>query len=165
MLKDYEHNAKYYETDQMGCVHHSNYIRWMEEARVDLMDQMGCGYRAMEEAGVCSPVLEVNCRYKSMVRFGDTVRIHAWIKEYLSLIHIFSPCRFLPISSFPHRQLQLRHILAYVLSEAGVDPGDLHRIARRNQPPLLHGREQPSVIRRGPLVGAGIQDGQVIPLR
>ena len=37
MLKDYEHNAKYYETDQMGCVHHSNYIRWMEEARVDLM--------------------------------------------------------------------------------------------------------------------------------
>ena len=59
MLKDYEHNAKYYETDQMGC-----------------------GYRAMEEAGVCSPVLEVNCRYKSMVRFGDTVRIHAWIKEY-----------------------------------------------------------------------------------
>ncbi|WP_024737329.1 acyl-CoA thioesterase [Enterocloster asparagiformis] len=82
MLKDYEHNAKYYETDQMGCVHHSNYIRWMEEARVDLMDQMGCGYRAMEEAGVCSPVLEVNCRYKSMVRFGDTVRIHAWIKEY-----------------------------------------------------------------------------------
>ena len=42
MLKDYEHNAKYYETDQMGCVHHSNYIRWMEEARVDLMDQMYC---------------------------------------------------------------------------------------------------------------------------
>ncbi len=82
MLKDYEHNAKYYETDQMGCVHHSNYIRWMEEARVDLMEQMGCGYRAMEEAGIYSPVLEVSCRYKTMVRFGDTVRIHAWIKEY-----------------------------------------------------------------------------------
>ena len=79
MLKDYEHNAKYYETDQMGCVHHSNYIRWMEEARVDLMDQMGCGYRAMEEAGVCSPVLEVNCRYKSMVRFGDTVAVQVTI--------------------------------------------------------------------------------------
>ena len=82
MLKDYEHNAKYYETDQMGCVHHSNYIRWLEEARMDLMEQMGCGYRAMEEAGVYSPVLEVSCRYKTMVRFGDTVRIHAWIKEY-----------------------------------------------------------------------------------
>ena len=30
MFKDYEHHAQYYETDQMGCVHHSNYIRWME---------------------------------------------------------------------------------------------------------------------------------------
>lgn len=82
MLRDYEHNAKYYETDQMGIIHHSNYIRWMEEARVDLMEQMGCGYKAMEEAGIFSPVLEVNCKYKSMVHFGDTVKIHAWIKEY-----------------------------------------------------------------------------------
>ena len=37
----YEHNAKYYETDQMGIVHHSNYIRWMEEARMDLMKADG----------------------------------------------------------------------------------------------------------------------------
>ena len=29
MFKDYEHHANYYETDQMGCVHHSNFIRWM----------------------------------------------------------------------------------------------------------------------------------------
>ncbi|ANU45897.1 acyl-CoA thioester hydrolase [Enterocloster clostridioformis] len=47
MYKDYEHHAQYYETDQMGCVHHSNYIRWMEEARVNLMEQMGCGYKAI----------------------------------------------------------------------------------------------------------------------
>ena len=26
MLPDYEHHVHYYETDQMGCVHHSNYI-------------------------------------------------------------------------------------------------------------------------------------------
>ena len=58
MIPDYEHYTQYYETDQMGCVHHSNYIRWMEEARVFLMEQMGCSYRAMEEAGILSPVLE-----------------------------------------------------------------------------------------------------------
>ena len=33
-IKPYLHHAKYYETDQMGIVHHSNYIRWMEEARM-----------------------------------------------------------------------------------------------------------------------------------
>ncbi len=54
MFKDYEHHAQYYETDQMGCVHHSNYIRWMEEARVNLMEQMGCGYKAMEASGIMS---------------------------------------------------------------------------------------------------------------
>ena len=40
-IRPYEHHAKYYETDQMGIIHHSNYIKWMEEARMDLMDQIG----------------------------------------------------------------------------------------------------------------------------
>ena len=37
-IRPYEHHAKYYETDQMGIIHHSNYIKWMEEARMDLME-------------------------------------------------------------------------------------------------------------------------------
>ena len=39
-IRPYEHHAKYYETDQMGIIHHSNYIKWMEEARMDLMEQI-----------------------------------------------------------------------------------------------------------------------------
>lgn len=50
----YTHQAQYYETDQMGIIHHSNYIRWMEEARIAYMDQMGFPYRAVEEAGIMS---------------------------------------------------------------------------------------------------------------
>lgn len=50
----YERRAQYYETDQMGVVHHSNYIRWFEEARVFFMDQMGFGYDEMEKSGVSS---------------------------------------------------------------------------------------------------------------
>ena len=40
-MEPYTRTAKYYETDQMGIIHHSNYIRWMEEARNDVMTQMG----------------------------------------------------------------------------------------------------------------------------
>ena len=65
-IRPYEHTAQYYETDQMGIIHHSNYIRWMEEARMDLMDQMGFSYKAMEEMEIISPVLSVNCEYKSI---------------------------------------------------------------------------------------------------
>lgn len=42
--KPYQHKVQYYETDQMGIVHHSNYIRWFEEARTDYMEKMGMGY-------------------------------------------------------------------------------------------------------------------------
>jgi acyl-CoA thioester hydrolase len=81
-LKPYEHHVKYYETDQMRIVHHSNYIRWMEEARMDMMDQMGFGYDKMEELEVYSPVISVSCEYKSMVRFGETVEIRARVLSY-----------------------------------------------------------------------------------
>lgn len=82
MLRDYEHHAKYYETDQMGCVHHSNFIRWMEEARIDMMEQMGCGYRSMEEAGILCPVLDVSCQYRAMVHFDDRILIRVRVKAY-----------------------------------------------------------------------------------
>lgn len=81
-IKPYMHHAKYYETDQMGIVHHSNYIRWMEEARMDAMDQFGISYRHMEESGIISPVVSVSCQYKSMVHFDDTVRIQAKVVKY-----------------------------------------------------------------------------------
>lgn len=81
-IKPYEHHVKYYETDQMRIVHHSNYIRWMEEARMDMMEQMGFSYKQMEEMEIISPVLSVQCEYKSMVHFSDTVVIEARVEYY-----------------------------------------------------------------------------------
>ena len=81
-LHTYEHRTQYYETDQMGIIHHSNYIRWFEEARTDLMRQMGIGYDEMEGQGIISPVLSVTCEYKSMTHFGETVLIIPILKYY-----------------------------------------------------------------------------------
>ena len=66
----------------MDIVHHSNYIRWFEEARVDLLEQLGFGYDRIEAEGYSGPVLEVACQYKTMSRFGETVRIEATITRY-----------------------------------------------------------------------------------
>lgn len=82
IMKAYEHRVQYYETDQMKIVHHSNYIRWFEEARTYIMEQLGFGYEKMEEMGVISPVLEVSAKYKSMSRFGDTVCVDARITDF-----------------------------------------------------------------------------------
>lgn len=78
----YEHRVQYYETDQMGCVHHSNYIRWFEEIRSDYMAFLGMGYDQMEKEGILSPVLTMEAEYKTMTRYGETVEIEIGIKEY-----------------------------------------------------------------------------------
>lgn len=78
----YEHKAQYYETDRMGIIHHSNYIRWFEEARVDMLEQAGMPYEALEQAGIACAVLEVKSQYKAMVRFGEVVSIETTLASY-----------------------------------------------------------------------------------
>lgn len=81
-LRPYEHQIQYYETDQMKVVHHSNYIRWFEEARTDLMRQIGLPYEELEKKGILCPVLEASAKYLRMLRFGDTAIVNLTIKEY-----------------------------------------------------------------------------------
>ena len=59
----YQRPVQYYETDRMQIVHHSNYIRWMEEARIDFLRQIGWDYAKLESIGIISPVTAVNCKY------------------------------------------------------------------------------------------------------
>ena len=73
--RPYTRKVQYYETDQMAVVHHSNYIRWFEETRVDYMEQVGFGYPEAVACGIDFAVLGVSCEYKSMARFGETVNI------------------------------------------------------------------------------------------
>ncbi len=79
---DYIHTVQYYETDKMGITHHSNYIRWMEEARVDFLSQIGWDYARLEEEGIVSPVLTVNCEYKYPTKFSEKVSIKVSVKEF-----------------------------------------------------------------------------------
>lgn len=78
----YERNVYYYETDKMSVVHHSNYIRWFEEARVNFMEKVGYPYDLMESQGIMLPVLSAQCSYKNSVRFGDTILIYAAISKF-----------------------------------------------------------------------------------
>ena len=48
-IKPYDRSVYYYETDRMQIVHHSNYIRWIEEARLDWMKQIGWDYKSIED--------------------------------------------------------------------------------------------------------------------
>lgn len=78
----FERTINYYETDKMGVVHHSNYIRYLEEARCSWLKSIGMPFSLLEENNITIPVLGVNCSYKYHVTFGDTIIINLFIKEY-----------------------------------------------------------------------------------
>lgn len=80
-MTPYEHLVQYYETDSMRVVHHSNYIRWFEEARVDFMERLGYPYSRMEQEGIFSPVVGVECRYRSPVRFEQRVKVTVRVQQ------------------------------------------------------------------------------------
>ena len=86
----YNHKVQYYETDKMGIVHHSNYIRWMEESRISFLESIGLDYSTLEKRGVISPVIGVNVRYKKPTYFGEEISIEVSIKEYTGIKLIFN---------------------------------------------------------------------------
>ena len=89
-VKPYLHEVRYYETDKMGVTHHSNYIRIMEEARIDWMDQLGYGFDRMEAEGVVSPVVAVDCRYRHPSTFKDVIDIEVKVAETTPLKIVFN---------------------------------------------------------------------------
>ena len=81
-VKEYVHTVQYYETDRMGITHHSNYIRWMEEARVAFLAEIGWDYAKLEDMGIVSPVLNISCDYKKTTTFSDEISIDVTIREF-----------------------------------------------------------------------------------
>ena len=69
--------VRYAETDQMGVVHHSAYLAWMEVARTEYLRARGIPYRSLEERGIRMPVLEVRASYKIPARYDEEVKLTA----------------------------------------------------------------------------------------
>ena len=78
----YKHKVQYYETDKMGITHHSNYIRWMEEARIDFLSEIGWDYAKLEGDGIVSPVTSATCKYRKPTTFGDEISIAVSVVEF-----------------------------------------------------------------------------------
>jgi acyl-CoA thioester hydrolase len=75
------HRIAYYETDAMGYMHHSNYIRLFERARTEMMRDFGYTYASMESAGTMMPIIETSCRYHKPGCYDDLLTVKAIIKE------------------------------------------------------------------------------------
>ena len=83
-------NVRYAETDKMGIVHHSVYPIWFELARTDLSKQAGFPYSKMEEAGLMTPLVELNCKYYSPAYYDDELLIATTVSKLTPARVVFS---------------------------------------------------------------------------
>jgi acyl-CoA thioester hydrolase len=77
MLPDHEieFRVRYYETDAQGYVHHANYFKYFELARVEQLLALGYDYADLERGGVILVVNKIACKYHRPCKFGDTLRL------------------------------------------------------------------------------------------
>jgi acyl-CoA thioester hydrolase len=76
-----EIEVRYAETDQMGVVHHANYLVWFELARTRLCLASGHHYGAIEKMGYLLMVTGAEVLYRRGARYGDTVKVGCWIER------------------------------------------------------------------------------------
>ena len=73
--------VQYYETDKMGIVHHSNYVRYLETARTELFRDKGYAYDDMEKSGIWMPVLSVSVDFKTPAVYDEVLILACWVKK------------------------------------------------------------------------------------
>ena len=81
-MYEYTRPVYFYETDKMGVVHHSNYLRWLEEARTFFFNEKDLAYVETETYGVMCPITEANIKFKYPARYGDDFTVKAKMIKY-----------------------------------------------------------------------------------
>jgi acyl-CoA thioester hydrolase len=82
-------HVRYAETDQMGIVHHSTYVIWMEEGRSHFMREKHIDYAGVEKRGLALAVTELNVRYLASARYGEQVTVRTWVASLRSRMLVF----------------------------------------------------------------------------
>ena len=73
--------VRYSETDQMQFVHHSNYLKYFELARLEWLTALGVSYSDMEKKGILMPVVQANLDFKTPLYFGDDFKVSVVLKN------------------------------------------------------------------------------------
>ena len=133
-MKEFKRKVQYYETDKMGITHHSNYIRMMEEARIDYFSSVDMPYDKLESIGIISPVIVINCKYRRATTFPDELKIYTKVLEYnsakLVMNYIFKNDKdevvFVEVASVQHRKAQDVAIKAFQIVKSAIPNASLY---------------------------------------
>jgi len=71
--------VRYAETDRMGLLHHANYLVYFEQARTELLRDVGLSYKDMEDQGFLLVLTKIEVRYKQPARYDDLLTIRTTV--------------------------------------------------------------------------------------
>ena len=71
--------VEYHHSDQMGIVHHSNYVKFFEVARTEWLRAMGVTYAEMERRGVMMPIVDVAVKYRNPALYDELISVTAFV--------------------------------------------------------------------------------------
>lgn len=82
MMVAVKDRVRFVETDLMGVVHHSNYLRWFEMARVEYLRTANVLLPDLIAAGILFPITEVQCKYRQSAYFDEMIRVEARLVDF-----------------------------------------------------------------------------------
>jgi acyl-CoA thioester hydrolase len=89
-VKETEIRVRFAETDMMGIVHHSNYLIYLEAARIDFTHQINAPYADLEAGGHSLAVTDIEIRYHAPARFDELITVYTWIADMRSRLITFA---------------------------------------------------------------------------
>ncbi len=116
---------RYAETDQMGIVHHSVYAIWYEQARTEYFNALGLRYEEIEKAGVMTPLIELNCKYKLPAYYNQEVEIR-------SKITTLTPVKFIMEYDIYNKNNQLINVGQTTLAWADAKTFKIINVQKRS---------------------------------
>ncbi|OIO04510.1 MAG: acyl-CoA thioesterase [Elusimicrobia bacterium CG_4_10_14_0_2_um_filter_56_8] len=80
----------YHDTDHSGAVYHANYLKYLEEARSEFLEERGFGVKRLLDDGIGFAVRRQEMEYKFPAFYNDTLEIKIWIKEFTPYRIVFA---------------------------------------------------------------------------
>jgi acyl-CoA thioester hydrolase len=77
----YQFRVAYPDTDQMGTMHHANYVKYYEAARWELLRSIGMSYNSVEKAGIMCPVISMNFKFIKATRYDELLTVKTTLRE------------------------------------------------------------------------------------
>ena len=75
------YRVPFYDTDGMGVIHHANFARYLELARIQFLDEHDVPYKDYVDRGLHFAVTELVVIFKRAASFDDGLAITCWIES------------------------------------------------------------------------------------